>query len=51
MIGELFIDDVTEVTERHIKLFIRHRLRLRREMNITINYRLATLKIFFKFRS
>ncbi|HLR52496.1 MAG TPA: hypothetical protein VK072_06415 [Candidatus Avamphibacillus sp.] len=35
-IDELFIDDVTEVTQRHIKLFIRYRQRLRREKNITI---------------
>lgn len=49
MIDELFIDDVTKVTERHIKLFIRYRQRLGREKNITINNRLATLKVFFKF--
>lgn len=49
MIDELFIDDVTEVTERHIKLFIRYRQRLGREKNNTINNRLSTLKVFFKF--
>ncbi|GAB3800225.1 hypothetical protein GCM10028868_24210 [Virgibacillus kimchii] len=49
MIDELFIDDVTKVTPRHIKLFIRYRQRLGREKNITINNRLTTLKVFFKF--
>lgn len=49
MIDELFIDNVTLVTEKHIKLFIRHRQNLGREKNITINNRLATLKVFFKF--
>lgn len=48
-IDELNIDDVTEVTQRHIKLFIRHRLRIGREKNITINNRLATLKVFFNY--
>ncbi|MGM8212136.1 tyrosine-type recombinase/integrase [Virgibacillus sp. W0430] len=48
-IDELNIDDVTEVTPRHIKLFIRHRQRLGSEKNITINNRLATLKVFFNF--
>lgn len=49
MVDELQIDDVTEVTPKHIKLFIRHRQRLGREKNITLNNRLATLKVFFKF--
>ncbi|MFS0647177.1 tyrosine-type recombinase/integrase [Siminovitchia sp. 179-K 8D1 HS] len=49
MIDELFIDEVDLVTERHIKLFIRYRQNLGREKNITINNRLATLKVFFKF--
>ena len=48
-IDELFIDDVTEITQKHIKLFIRYRQRLGREKNITLNNRLATLKVFFKF--
>src|SRR5699024_2749283 len=33
----------------HIKQFLQYRLRLGREKNITINNRLATLKVFFKF--
>ena len=49
MIDELFIDDATVVTPQHIKLFIRYRQRLGREKNITINNRLATLRVFFKF--
>jgi len=48
-IDELSIDDVAEVTPKHIKLFIRYRQRLGREKNITINNRLATLKVFFNF--
>lgn len=48
-IDELYIDDVTEITAKHIKLFIRYRQRLGREKNITLNNRLATLKVFFKF--
>ncbi|HLS65668.1 MAG TPA: tyrosine-type recombinase/integrase [Pseudogracilibacillus sp.] len=48
-IDELSIDDVTEVTPKHIKLFIRHRQRLGREKNIKINNRLATLKVFFNY--
>lgn len=48
-IDELNIDEVGQVTERHIKLFIRYRQRLAVEKNITINNRLATLKVFFKF--
>lgn len=49
MIDELNIDKVEDVTDRHIKLFIRYRLRLGREQNRTINNRLATLKVFFKY--
>lgn len=48
-IDELNIDEVAEVTERHIKLFIAYRLRLGKEKNITINNRLSTLKVFFKY--
>lgn len=48
-IDELFIDDITKVTERHIKLFIHHRQQLGREKNITLNNRLATLKVLFKY--
>jgi len=40
---------LTEITERHIKLFIRHRQQLGREKNITLKNRLATLKVFFNF--
>jgi len=47
-IDELRIDDVTQVTSKHIKLYIQYRLRLGREKNATINNRLATLKVFFK---
>lgn len=49
MIDELFIDDVTEITSRHIKHYVRYRQKLGREKNITINNRLATIKVFFKF--
>lgn len=48
-IDELNIDDVAQVTEKHIKLYIRYRQRLDREKNITINNRLATIKVFFNF--
>ncbi|WP_182201495.1 hypothetical protein [Paraliobacillus salinarum] len=35
-IDELFIDDVTQIKPRHIKLFIRYRQSLEREKNITL---------------
>lgn len=49
MIDELNIENIDEVSARHIKLFIRYRQRLKREKNITINNRLATLKVFFGY--